>query len=222
MLALPAADGAWAGIVALYSIIRLSVEERATACREFARTVRPGGWLLVSFHVDSDDLAAGSVNQITGWFSQPVQLDGYFLDPPEVGGAVGVGEVHCEGQDGPAAIRRGGVPEPTLLPTRPAPLTNVEVRAPHVSRCARRSTSTRPAAGCEPAGRTLLAGDRPSPAKSAVSPGGPPAANATANERVVTSRYGTVRAGTARVVRERESAPDSTGRHPSSPVPVCS
>lgn len=84
MLALPAADGAWAGVVALYSIIHLSVEERATACREFARTVRPGGWLLVSFHVDSDDFAAGSVNHITSWFSHPVQLDGYFLDPPEV------------------------------------------------------------------------------------------------------------------------------------------
>jgi len=84
MLALPAADGAWAGVIALYSIIHLSVEERATACREFARTVRPGGWLLVSFQVGSDDFAAGSVNHITSWFSQPVQLDGYFLDPPEV------------------------------------------------------------------------------------------------------------------------------------------
>lgn len=84
MLALPVADGAWSGAVALYSIIHLRAEERAVACRELARTVRPGGWLLVSFHVDSDEFATGDVNHLTSWFGQPVQLDGYFLDPVEV------------------------------------------------------------------------------------------------------------------------------------------
>ena len=84
MLRLPAADGAWAGAVALYSIIHLTAGERAIACREFARTVRPGGWLLAAFHVDSPEFAIGEVNHLTTWFGEPVELDGFFLDPAEV------------------------------------------------------------------------------------------------------------------------------------------
>jgi SAM-dependent methyltransferase len=84
MLRLPAAEGAWAGAVALYSIIHLAAGERAVACREFARAVRPGGWLLVAFHVDSPQFAVGEVNHLTTWFGEPVELDGFFLDPAEV------------------------------------------------------------------------------------------------------------------------------------------
>jgi len=40
MLSLPVPDGAWAGVVAMYSIIHLSPPERAAAFREFARAVR--------------------------------------------------------------------------------------------------------------------------------------------------------------------------------------
>jgi ubiquinone/menaquinone biosynthesis C-methylase UbiE len=86
MLELPAGDAAWAGAVALYSIIHLTAAERATACREFARTIRPGGWLLVAFHVDSAEFATGEVNHITTWFGEPVRIDGYFLDPASVTG----------------------------------------------------------------------------------------------------------------------------------------
>ena len=81
MLALPASDGQWAGVVALYSIIHLDCDERGHACREFARVIHPGGWLLVAFHVDSHEFAAGQVNHLTSWFGQRVELDGYFLDP---------------------------------------------------------------------------------------------------------------------------------------------
>lgn len=84
MLQLPAADGAWSGVVALYSIIHLTAAERAQACREFARTVRPGGWLLAAFHIDSTDFAAGAVNHLTTWFGKDVELDGYFLEPASV------------------------------------------------------------------------------------------------------------------------------------------
>ena len=84
LLGLPAADAAWAGIIALYSIIHLTAEERARACREFARAVHPGGWLLASFHIDSPDFAAGEVNHITTWFGQAVRLDGHFLQPADV------------------------------------------------------------------------------------------------------------------------------------------
>lgn len=84
MLALPAVDGAWSGAVALYAIIHLGAEERAVAFREFARALRPGGWLLVSFHVDSHEFASGEVNHLTSWFGQAVEIDGYFLDPVDV------------------------------------------------------------------------------------------------------------------------------------------
>jgi SAM-dependent methyltransferase len=84
MLQLPLADGAWSGVIALYSIIHLTSDDRARACREFARTVRPGGWLLAAFHIDSPDFAAGEVNHLTTWFGQDVELDGYFLEPAAV------------------------------------------------------------------------------------------------------------------------------------------
>jgi SAM-dependent methyltransferase len=84
MLQLPSADGTLSGIIALYSIIHLTAAERARACQEFARVVRPGGWLLVAFHVDSPDFAAGQVNHLTTWFGQAVELDGYFLEPGDV------------------------------------------------------------------------------------------------------------------------------------------
>lgn len=84
MLALPVGDEAWAGVVALYSMIHLTPLERVTACREFARVIRPGGWLLVAFHVDSADFSAGQVSHLTTWFGERVQLDGYFLDPDDV------------------------------------------------------------------------------------------------------------------------------------------
>ena len=84
MLELPAADAAYAGIIALYSIIHLTADERARACREFARALRPGGWLLAAFHIDSPDFAAGDVNHLTTWFGQAVKLDGHFLEPADV------------------------------------------------------------------------------------------------------------------------------------------
>lgn len=52
LLDLPVADDAWAGAVALYSIIHLDPGERAAAWRELARVVR--GVLLVAFHVDGE------------------------------------------------------------------------------------------------------------------------------------------------------------------------
>ncbi|KUI28022.1 hypothetical protein AU196_05575 [Mycobacterium sp. IS-1742] len=84
MLNLTVADNAWAGAVALYSIIHLAPSERSAACHEFARVLRPGGWLMLAFHVDSPEFAAGAVNHLTSWFGQRVELDGYFLEPDDV------------------------------------------------------------------------------------------------------------------------------------------
>jgi SAM-dependent methyltransferase len=84
MLCLPATDAVWAGAVALYSIIHLTADERATACRELARVIYPGGWLLIAFHVDSPEFATGEFNHLTSWFGESVELDGYFLEPTDV------------------------------------------------------------------------------------------------------------------------------------------
>jgi ubiquinone/menaquinone biosynthesis C-methylase UbiE len=84
MLRLPAAEGAWAGAIALYSIIHLTAGQRAAACGELARVVRRGGWVLIAFHIDSPEFAAGDVNHITNWFGESVDLDGFFLEPAQV------------------------------------------------------------------------------------------------------------------------------------------
>jgi SAM-dependent methyltransferase len=84
MLDLPVGDGSWSGIVALYSIIHLTPDQLAAAFRELARTLRTGGWLLVAFHVDSAEFAAGDINHLTSWFGEEVDIDGYYLEPSTV------------------------------------------------------------------------------------------------------------------------------------------
>ncbi|GIF74940.1 class I SAM-dependent methyltransferase [Asanoa siamensis] len=84
MLDLPVADGAWSGIVAFYSIIHLTAEERAVAFAEFARALAPGGWVLIAFHVSAADQPAGSVQHLAEWFGAAVDLDAFYLDPAVV------------------------------------------------------------------------------------------------------------------------------------------
>ena len=81
MLALPVADGSWAGAVLLYSVIHLSPAERVVAFRELARVVRPGGPVLVSFHVSDIEQSAGSSKHLTSWFGHDVDVSVGFLDP---------------------------------------------------------------------------------------------------------------------------------------------
>lgn len=89
MLDLPLATAVLAGAAVLYSIIHFSADERARAWHELARAVRPGGWLLVAFHVDSHEYEMGAVNHLTEWFGHPVELDGHFLDPDPIERALG-------------------------------------------------------------------------------------------------------------------------------------
>jgi SAM-dependent methyltransferase len=84
MLDLPVAKAAWSGAAVMYSIIHFTVPERRRAFCELARAVRPAGWILVAFHVDSPQFEAGDVNHLTEWFGHPVDLEGYFLDPDAV------------------------------------------------------------------------------------------------------------------------------------------
>jgi SAM-dependent methyltransferase len=54
MLALDVADAAWAGIVAFYSIIHVPRKEVVRALCELKRVLRPGGLLLLAFHIGDD------------------------------------------------------------------------------------------------------------------------------------------------------------------------
>jgi SAM-dependent methyltransferase len=84
MLALPAADAAWAGAVLLYSVIHLTPAERRVAFGELARVVQPGGPVLVSFHVSDAEQPAGSTKHLTSWFGHDVDVSVGFLDPDVV------------------------------------------------------------------------------------------------------------------------------------------
>lgn len=75
MLDLDVVDGAWGGIVALYSLIHVAPDQVPRALAEFARVLRPGGWLLVAFHVGSE------VRHLDEWWGEPVSLDFHFFEP---------------------------------------------------------------------------------------------------------------------------------------------
>lgn len=106
MTDLPTSDGAWAGAVLLYSIIHLSPAERHRAFGELRRVVRPGGWLLISFHVSSDDHGPGETNHLTTWFGQDVDIDGHFLAPETV-----ASELEAAGLAIAATLLRQPVPD---------------------------------------------------------------------------------------------------------------
>jgi SAM-dependent methyltransferase len=84
LLALPATDGELAGALAFYSIIHLRPEDRQLAYGEMARVLRPGGWLLVAFHVGLAGQEDGGTMHAEEWWGERVDLDFYYLDPVEV------------------------------------------------------------------------------------------------------------------------------------------
>lgn len=78
MLRLPADDGAWQGLVALYSIIHLQPDERPAAFTELHRVLAPGGPALVAFHVGD------GVRHVDELLGRAVSLDFHFLQPDAV------------------------------------------------------------------------------------------------------------------------------------------
>jgi SAM-dependent methyltransferase len=78
MLALPAGDGEWAGIVALYSIIHLDPSDVRTAFAEFFRVLTQGGLLLLSVHVGNE------VRHVDEFLGQPVSLDFRFIETSDL------------------------------------------------------------------------------------------------------------------------------------------
>ena len=78
MLSLDLEDGAWGGIAAFYSIIHVPRTEIAVALAEIKRVLRPGGVLLLAFHVGDETV------HLDEWWGQPVSLDFRFLRPEEM------------------------------------------------------------------------------------------------------------------------------------------
>lgn len=78
MLALPAGDHSWAGMVAFYSIIHLTSDELPVAFAEFARVLARGAPALVTFHVGDE------VRHVGELLEQRVSVDFHFRQPATV------------------------------------------------------------------------------------------------------------------------------------------
>ena len=78
MLALPDADNSWGGIAAFYCIIHVPREQVVHALREMKRALRPGGVLLLAFHIGE------KIEHLDEFFEKPVNLDFAFYLPTEM------------------------------------------------------------------------------------------------------------------------------------------
>lgn len=78
MLDLPDPDGSAAGVVAFYAIVHFTPDQLARALAEIHRVLRPGGRVLLSFHIGRE------VVHVDEFLGQPVPLDFIFFQPQDV------------------------------------------------------------------------------------------------------------------------------------------
>jgi SAM-dependent methyltransferase len=73
MLELDLPDASWGGIAAFYSLIHIPRPLLPEALRELHRVLRPGGLLLMAYHIGEETV------HIDDWWEKPVKLDFNFL-----------------------------------------------------------------------------------------------------------------------------------------------
>jgi SAM-dependent methyltransferase len=78
MMALDVPDAAWAGIAAFYSLIHIARGDMAQALGELWRVLRPGGTLLLVFHIGEETI------HLDEWWGQQVSVDFHFFRSEEM------------------------------------------------------------------------------------------------------------------------------------------
>ena len=78
MMGLDVPDESWAGVVAFYSIIHIPRANVVRALRELGRCLRPGGRLLMSFHIGDE------VQHLDELWEHPVCMDFVFFRTDEM------------------------------------------------------------------------------------------------------------------------------------------
>ncbi len=80
MRALDVGDEAWAGIAAFYSIIHIPRGDMLRTLRELRRVLRPGGRLLLTFHIGDE------IKHLEEWWGYKVSVDFLFFRSDEIAG----------------------------------------------------------------------------------------------------------------------------------------
>jgi ubiquinone/menaquinone biosynthesis C-methylase UbiE len=78
MLCLDYPDDAWAGVTAFYYLIHIPRERVVEALKEIRRVLKPGGVLLLTFHIGSE------VMRVEEFLEQSVDMFCVFFEPEEM------------------------------------------------------------------------------------------------------------------------------------------
>lgn len=71
-------DGPYAGLLAFYSIIHIPREQQTAMFRHWRSRLTPGGHVLLSFHVGTDD------RHVFDMWGHPVEINFLFFQPDEI------------------------------------------------------------------------------------------------------------------------------------------